>query len=268
MGFDVIHKPKIIVPESAIKDVDGFTSVKERVCVSNDYWFYFSCIEENGIVSIFLNLDYPLTLYYEITVDSIKKKSIGKVKGFKQERFILGRRNDLFHGGYMEIIKLESLLRFQFDDLEIRHVSNGLSRGKPLLEHEESKDFVIYVGGQEIKVHKCILSVASPVFSAMLQPHCKEFKEGKVTIEDFDYSTVQAGVDYMYKFKSEKELSLETLLNLYKFTDKYDFVDKANSYISNLDSDFIKDVNRKKYRRAKTSIKSMSTVLPEIISLI
>uniref|UniRef100_A0AC34RAP8 BTB domain-containing protein n=1 Tax=Panagrolaimus sp. JU765 TaxID=591449 RepID=A0AC34RAP8_9BILA len=238
--------------------------------------------------------------------------SIGKVKGFKQERFILGKRNDLFHGGYMEI---DALLRFQFDDLEIRHVGNGLSRGKPLLEHEESKDFTICAGGQEIKVHKCILSVASPVFSAMLQPHTKEFNEGKVIIEDFDYATVQAGVNLMYKYKSDEKLSLQTLLNLQKFADKYDFVDKDQiaellnkklnletlkeiltfsktnmldklyekcvnffrvDYEKNcremvdfedLDSDFIKDVNRKKYRRP-TSIKSMSTVLPEIISLI
>uniref|UniRef100_A0AC34Q3V6 BTB domain-containing protein n=1 Tax=Panagrolaimus sp. JU765 TaxID=591449 RepID=A0AC34Q3V6_9BILA len=306
MGFDVIHKPQITVPEDAITDVDGFTSVKERVCVSNDYWFYFSCIEEDGIVTISLNLNYPLTLHYEIIVNSIKKKSIGKVKDFKQEKFIFGKRIDLFHGGYM---KIDALLRFQFDDFEIRHVNNELSHGKTLLEHEESKDFTICVGGQEIKVHKNILAVASPVFAAMLKPHCKEFEEGKVIIKDFHFKTVQAGVNIMYKHKSDEKLSLETLLNLYKFADKYDLVNKnqvaalldeklnletldeilmfskknmldklyekcVNFFrvdfekncrkmvdFEDLDSDFIKDVTTKKYRRAQTCIETVKYLM-------
>uniref|UniRef100_A0AC34R6J2 BTB domain-containing protein n=1 Tax=Panagrolaimus sp. JU765 TaxID=591449 RepID=A0AC34R6J2_9BILA len=94
-----------------------------------------------------------------------------------------------------------------------------------LLDDNEFKDFTVCVGNQEIKVHKSVVAVGSPVFAAMLKPHCNEFKESKVNIKDFDFGFVKAGVDLMYTRKVPDELSLDSLLNLYKFADKYDLID-------------------------------------------
>uniref|UniRef100_A0AC34RSQ7 BTB domain-containing protein n=1 Tax=Panagrolaimus sp. JU765 TaxID=591449 RepID=A0AC34RSQ7_9BILA len=58
----------------------------------------------------------------------------------------------------------------------------------------------------------------------MLETDCKEVKESKVVIEDFDYETVDAAVSLMYTRKVDY-LSVNTLLNLYKFADKYDLLD-------------------------------------------
>uniref|UniRef100_A0AC34RQD5 BTB domain-containing protein n=1 Tax=Panagrolaimus sp. JU765 TaxID=591449 RepID=A0AC34RQD5_9BILA len=71
---------------------------------------------------------------------------------------------------------------------------------------------------------------ASPVFSAMFQPHCKESKEGKVIIKDFDFETVKAGVEFMYGKEPDEKLPFETSLNLCKFVDKYDLKNKVQLF--------------------------------------
>uniref|UniRef100_A0AC34RHX2 BTB domain-containing protein n=1 Tax=Panagrolaimus sp. JU765 TaxID=591449 RepID=A0AC34RHX2_9BILA len=94
-----------------------------------------------------------------------------------------------------------------------------------MLDDDRFKDFVICVGDKEIKVHKNVLAVASPVFSTMLQPHYKEFQESRVTIKDFDYDTVIEAVNLIYTCQLNPKLSIDLLLNLYKFADKYDLND-------------------------------------------
>uniref|UniRef100_A0AC34QM03 BTB domain-containing protein n=1 Tax=Panagrolaimus sp. JU765 TaxID=591449 RepID=A0AC34QM03_9BILA len=107
-----------------------------------------------------------------------------------------------------------------------------------LLKDETFKDFTIVVDGNEIQVHKSILALSSPVFAAMFQHPWKEAKENKVNIEDFDYETVKAAVKLMYKRRISYNLPITTLLNLYKFADKYDLLDtkhvlrKINSKIN------------------------------------
>uniref|UniRef100_A0AC34RMP5 BTB domain-containing protein n=1 Tax=Panagrolaimus sp. JU765 TaxID=591449 RepID=A0AC34RMP5_9BILA len=83
----------------------------------------------------------------------------------------------------------------------------------------------ICCGNKEIKVHKNIIAIALPVFAAMFESHTEEFKEGRVDIKDFDFETVKVAVDLMYTRKIPDELSLDCLLNLYKFADKYDLID-------------------------------------------
>uniref|UniRef100_A0AC34RLQ4 BTB domain-containing protein n=1 Tax=Panagrolaimus sp. JU765 TaxID=591449 RepID=A0AC34RLQ4_9BILA len=90
-----------------------------------------------------------------------------------------------------------------------------------MLDDDRFKDFVICVGDKEIKVHKNVLAVASPVFSTMLQPHYKEFQESRVTIKDFDYDTVIEAVNLIYTGLFNPNFPLTMLLNLYRFADKY-----------------------------------------------
>uniref|UniRef100_A0AC34QM76 BTB domain-containing protein n=1 Tax=Panagrolaimus sp. JU765 TaxID=591449 RepID=A0AC34QM76_9BILA len=128
----------------------------------------------------------------------------------------------LFKNGVMII---DSTLIVTVDPKLLRKVKHQIPTSVLLLEDERFKDFSIQVDGNNIKLHKSVLAVFSPVFSAMLQPHCKEFQEGKVIIKDFDFATVKTAVDLMYKREIDNDLPIKTMLKLYKFADKYDLLD-------------------------------------------
>uniref|UniRef100_A0A914QXZ6 BTB domain-containing protein n=1 Tax=Panagrolaimus davidi TaxID=227884 RepID=A0A914QXZ6_9BILA len=65
------------------------------------------------------------------------------------------------------------------------------------------KDFEIYVGKKDatlrlLNVHKCVLSSRSKVFERMIKTDMKENRDGRVYIEDFDWDTVEAAIEYLY----------------------------------------------------------------------
>uniref|UniRef100_A0AC34RPG8 BTB domain-containing protein n=1 Tax=Panagrolaimus sp. JU765 TaxID=591449 RepID=A0AC34RPG8_9BILA len=136
----------------------------------------------------------------------------------------IGKKSELFVNGVMTV---DAKLNIKFICEDVEFFDDGLPppHTVALLEDDEFKDFTILVGFEEIKVHKCVLALASPVFAAMLKPRCKEFKEGRVDIKDFDFETVKVAVDLMYTRKIPEELSINSLLNLYKFADKYNLID-------------------------------------------
>uniref|UniRef100_A0AC34RPR6 BTB domain-containing protein n=1 Tax=Panagrolaimus sp. JU765 TaxID=591449 RepID=A0AC34RPR6_9BILA len=114
---------------------------------------------------------------------------------------------------------LDAVLTIKFTRDMVRDLENNASHAVALLEDEKFKDFTFLVEDQEIKVH---------VFAAMLEPHTQESQEGKVEIEDFDHETVKAAVSLIYRRNLRDDLPVEILLNLFKFADKYDLVDKIN----------------------------------------
>uniref|UniRef100_A0AC34PWY6 BTB domain-containing protein n=1 Tax=Panagrolaimus sp. JU765 TaxID=591449 RepID=A0AC34PWY6_9BILA len=171
----------------------------------------------------------PVKIKWKCTVEHITDKlshifSNNLSNGFDQ----FGRKNQLVVDGFM---KIESVLKFTFDDKMVQELEKPIPLTVALLDDDKFKDFTIQVENKEIMVHKNIIAVASPVFSAMLEPHTKEFKEGRVTIEDFDYETVKAGVDLIYTQKLNNDLPIKKLLDLYKFVDKYDLADKEQFFI-------------------------------------
>lgn len=90
-----------------------------------------------------------------------------------------------------------------------------------LFQAKDTMDFVFAVGDREIFVHKCILSVVSPVFNAMFKQNCAESNEGRISIKDFDFETTQTAVRLIYNQSVFEGLSFEAAELIYKFFDKY-----------------------------------------------
>uniref|UniRef100_A0AC34RPD2 BTB domain-containing protein n=1 Tax=Panagrolaimus sp. JU765 TaxID=591449 RepID=A0AC34RPD2_9BILA len=224
MVLEIVQKSHFIVSADSVGENKRFSSRPEKIPVFNNYSYYFLCKEENGNVGIFLYMECkkPVAVSCKITVNSITDNYVRTFEKSDNWGFLqFGNKSELFVDGFMTV---DTKLKIKFISEKVEALDE-VPHIVVLLDDDEFKDFVICVDGKEMKVHKNIIAVASPVFAAMLKPHCNEFKESKVSIKDFDFETVKAGVDVMYTRKIPDELSLDSLLNLYKFADKYDLID-------------------------------------------
>uniref|UniRef100_A0AC34PY62 BTB domain-containing protein n=1 Tax=Panagrolaimus sp. JU765 TaxID=591449 RepID=A0AC34PY62_9BILA len=224
MVLEIVQKSHFIVPSDSIDDDKEFESRRKQIPVFNGYFYHFYCQEknENILIYLFMNCETPVTVSCTFTVNSITQNFVHTFKQLEGHGFSqFGTKSELFVNGVMTVdVKLK--IKFISENVE---VVDEPPHTVALLDDEKFKDFTINAEDTEIKVHKCVLTMASPVFAAMFESHTKEFKEGRVEIEDFDFETIKAGVKLMYTRKNPDELSLNSLLNLYKFADKYDLFD-------------------------------------------
>uniref|UniRef100_A0AC34RP97 BTB domain-containing protein n=1 Tax=Panagrolaimus sp. JU765 TaxID=591449 RepID=A0AC34RP97_9BILA len=224
MVLEIVQTSRFIVPESSIDEDKEFTSRRERTSVRG-YSYRLYCEENEGNIGIYLYMDCkkPVTVSCTFTVNSIDAfnfdRTFEESGGFGTTVF--GKKSKLFVDGFMIV---DASLKIEFIS-EKEKVFDELPHSVALLNDEKFKDFTIRAENKEIKVHKNIIAIASPVFSAMFESHTKEFKKDRVIIEDFDFETVKAGVELMYTRKVDDTLSIKTSLNLYKFADKYDLLD-------------------------------------------
>uniref|UniRef100_A0AC34RED8 BTB domain-containing protein n=1 Tax=Panagrolaimus sp. JU765 TaxID=591449 RepID=A0AC34RED8_9BILA len=222
MVLQIVQKSRFIVPADSIGENKRFTSRRQKIPVFNGYAKYVLCEEKNKNIGIFLYMDCkePVTVTCTFTVNSITCSYVYTFEGPEYRGYSkFGKKSELVVDGVM-IVDAKLNIKFIFENVEF--FDDELTHSVALLNDEKFKDFTIYVDDDEIKVHKSILAVASPVFAAMFESHTKE---GRVDIDDFDFETVKVAVDVMYTRKIPEELSLKTLLNLYKFADKYDLID-------------------------------------------
>uniref|UniRef100_A0A914P032 BTB domain-containing protein n=1 Tax=Panagrolaimus davidi TaxID=227884 RepID=A0A914P032_9BILA len=98
---------------------------------------------------------------------------------------------------------------------------DGGEVGNALWEDFDTKDFTIDVEKKETKVHRLILKNCSNVFRAMFNSNMKETIENKVEIKDFSFDVVETGIKMIYNCNFETSLSIEGLMKLLQFFDKY-----------------------------------------------
>uniref|UniRef100_A0AC34PV82 BTB domain-containing protein n=1 Tax=Panagrolaimus sp. JU765 TaxID=591449 RepID=A0AC34PV82_9BILA len=214
MNTNVILKSELIIPKDSTDPLD----LDEEQISDFNLSFTLMPVKEHACY-VYLNVSscMPFTAVWTCKTSSGKNYA---------SHFETDGRGSIYFPSKLfsnDDVKINSVVTVTSISMKARRWND--SHIDALLDDEEFKDFALSVDGKEIKVHKSIIAVASPVFAAMLKPHCKEFKDGKVVIEDFDYETVEAAVNLMYTREVDSELPITILLNLYKFADKYDFVD-------------------------------------------
>ncbi|XP_047100055.1 speckle-type POZ protein-like [Schistocerca piceifrons] len=74
-------------------------------------------------------------------------------------------------------------------------VMKGLGK---MFDEEVLTDFDLHAGDTVLKAHRAVLSVRSPYFAAMLQPHTKEAKEGRVELSDVKPEVLKQVLLYLY----------------------------------------------------------------------
>ncbi|XP_049943303.1 speckle-type POZ protein-like [Schistocerca serialis cubense] len=67
-----------------------------------------------------------------------------------------------------------------------------------MLQKEVLTDFGLHAGGTVLKAHRALLSMRSPYFAAMLQPHTKEAREGFVKVWDVNSEVLKQVLLYVY----------------------------------------------------------------------
>ena len=87
-------------------------------------------------------------------------------------------------------------------------------------KNEKLSDFTLVTAdGDEIPVHKCILSIRSPVFETMMETNMREHKEKKAVVEDIPGPAFIEFLRYIYCGRIEKmdEFAVELLYAATKY---------------------------------------------------
>jgi BTB/POZ domain len=80
-------------------------------------------------------------------------------------------------------------------------------------------DFIVSVGAKQFNVHKCILSIQSPVLAAMFESDMKEARSGSMEIVDFSEGAVEEFLRYLYSGKKPID---KNAMKLFALAAKYD----------------------------------------------
>ncbi|XP_044015086.1 speckle-type POZ protein-like [Aphidius gifuensis] len=102
------------------------------------------------------------------------------------------------------------------------------------LENERFSDIILEVDGKEFKAHKMILSLKSPVFSAMFDHESmKESRDNRVVIKDIDADVVKQMLEYIYTGKTPSKIN-DCVHDLIGAADKYHIDDLREICENNL----------------------------------
>uniref|UniRef100_A0AC35F0L9 BTB domain-containing protein n=1 Tax=Panagrolaimus sp. PS1159 TaxID=55785 RepID=A0AC35F0L9_9BILA len=130
-------------------------------------------------------------------------------------------------------IEIKGMFIIERDEYSIIPRSITIDYG--LLENTK-KDFDIIIASENgkeenIKIHKDVLIIQSPVFVGMLKSGMKESITNTLKIIDFDFTTVIAAIEFFYGHQIFNHYNFKELFELYRFADKY-LIDDLMDYIT------------------------------------
>ncbi|KAJ7523272.1 hypothetical protein O6H91_18G044600 [Diphasiastrum complanatum] len=91
-----------------------------------------------------------------------------------------------------------------------------------LLEDEVHCDLTFEVGTDQLRAHRCILALMSPVFHSMFSSEMKEQKSSVVHIEDMSIDALRAFLHLLYCGWVDRELFAVHGMEILQASDKYD----------------------------------------------
>lgn len=178
--------------------------------------------EEAGHVALYLkhlnsnpiNVDYSFSLLnqnyvkvdenFHIDNEYFDKGIVYGNSMFVKESFIMDPENNLTIDNNLSIL-CKLVTCDDEDDVEV--LNNSTSRKiqmfdqfESLLTNKESSDITIMtaVKGQHFHLHKCILSINSPVFEAMFKNDMQEKIKNTVEIKDIRYDVLKEFFNFIY----------------------------------------------------------------------
>uniref|UniRef100_A0A914QYX6 BTB domain-containing protein n=1 Tax=Panagrolaimus davidi TaxID=227884 RepID=A0A914QYX6_9BILA len=128
-------------------------------------------------------------------------------------------------------LKVRGMCKYETNDSEViieEQKWEGNELGDGLWEKDDYKDFTISVDRKNIKVHKNILGTRSNVFHAMFESKMKKSIKNKVEIKDFSFEIVETALKLIYNCNFIISLSIEDMMKLLQFFDKYNIQSLKN----------------------------------------
>lgn len=133
----------------------------------------------------------------------------------KNLQFVDFRGNNVINSHFVSQAEANSIIRKLFEDTGGYAATNCLK----LFESGRYSDFTIKVGCVEFKVHKNILGISSPVFSAMFDHQMQEKQTNELIIPDLSADAIKEFLEFIYT-GNPPESSLNAM-DLYKAAEKY-----------------------------------------------
>lgn len=103
---------------------------------------------------------------------------------------------------------------------QIATMPHWFGAAKTLIDSSDLSDFTYVVQGKEFKVHKLILSLASPVFRSTFECGLDETRDNKAIVTDCDPGMFQHLLNFIYKGDLPDNIQ-EIVLDLFKLAHVY-----------------------------------------------
>lgn len=116
--------------------------------------------------------------------------------------------------------KLEFKLKLSEEKFEKDKFLYQMAAGfEYIWETKNFSDFTVLADLKRFQVHKCVLSIRSPVFAAIFKTNMKESLENEMKIEEFSGEAVKEFLGYLYTNKYPRK---ENAMELFALASKYD----------------------------------------------
>lgn len=153
-----------------------------------------------------------------------KEESYGYTM-FVAENFIVDSKNNILRDNKLtimcEVISIEHMIYIEQNtkDQSLSRLKNVLNCFEELLTNIEFSDVTITAKDKKFYLHKCILSIRSPVFKLMFENDMKEKNQGLVEITDIKSEILQELFQFIYsgKVNNMKKVVCELLIAAEKY---------------------------------------------------